>query len=246
LKTLLIVATNPRLRHQDRDQWRAYQAQNYSLLGQNRGTTAMWVGEGTWGRLTVQTNQEPSSEKLFKIDDVSREIRTKKATIRDWEQQLHLRETHLAAPIKCYTESDIELFRQLKTLLVEEKLTPELALKRLPTNKPTATQPAKRIVTVEEDEEDEEEGEPLEIELEIDMDCKPTHTVSSVVETAPEELIESAPVLEQPIATFEPAHKPAELELTPACKTVTIPLEELNKIRAQALKIKEQLLSSTF
>jgi hypothetical protein len=206
--------------------------------------------------------QVESEGKLFKIDDVSREIRTKKATIRDWEQQWQLRETYLEAPIKSYTAADIELFKTLKRLIVDEKIAPEMALKQLPTRKKkeapssTITQPARRIKSEEETEEDDEEGEPLEIELELDMEFKKQASLSVEQVMAPTtaqetplmaaEEIPGVPAelpMETTVATSEPAFEPAHrpVEIAPAHRTVTITIDDLNRIREQAIKIKEKL-----
>lgn len=221
---------------------------------------------------------------FFKIDDVSREIRTKKATIKEWERQWQLRETYLEAPAKLYTASDIDFFKSFKRLTVDEKIEPALALKQLPTkkkaqtitpSKSTITHPARRIKDESENEE-EDEGEPLEIELELDMDFKnateqtPEQQATPIVQAATSataemrieakevipaatDQIQAAPDIvvspmvcePEPIASkipepaFEPATRPSEI--TPAHKTVTITIDDLNKIREQAIKIREKL-----
>lgn len=89
--------------------------------------------------------QTPEDKRYFRIGEVSRIIGVEPYVLRYWESEFpQIRPSRADSKQRTYQKKDLELIKEIKRLLYEEKLTLEGARKRLSrqTSKTEAVEPA--------------------------------------------------------------------------------------------------------
>ena len=160
------------------------------------------------------TNQ---TKKTFKLDSISKELHIKKSTIRDWENKFSLKETLLEGRGRFYTQKDLQLIKEIKNLVLHEKVPYNSVVSRL-TNLPQSPSIKTEIPTetISKNQIAKECNKSETPNIEVDKSKEVKETIECMKET------------------------PKEKECCLSDK-ILIPAEALSKICKKASEIKDKL-----
>jgi DNA-binding transcriptional MerR regulator len=95
----------------------------------------------------VKNNQ---TKKTFKLDSISKELHIKKSTIREWENKFSLKDTFLEGKGRFYTQKDLQLIKEIKNLILHEKVPYDSIVSRLTTTESLLTKTESPTKTISE------------------------------------------------------------------------------------------------